>query len=139
MPLYEFKCGECDYQFEELMGRNAGDEVPCKSCGKTAKRIVSRFSSKVAGGATNETIDMSIGRAANQRWQDYHDRQSKRRSGRELQDIPVPQSDGKFQPVMALGSKTDREKRTEYVDALQDHRKRRMEKGIPQFNGPGEF
>jgi hypothetical protein len=42
-------------------------------------------------------------------------------------------------PVMALGNRIEREKKVEYVGALQDHRKKRTEKGQAQFDGPGTF
>lgn len=139
MPLFEYECKKCGCVFEELVGRNSDKgQVPCKSCDGTAQKRVSRFSSKVLGG--KETIDVSIGQEANRRWQAYHDRQSKRRSGKELSDVSIPKGkDGKFMPVMALGQQKDREKRNEYVGALQEHRAMRKKKGIPQFSGPGEF
>lgn len=114
--------------------------MPCKKCGEVSERKMSVFSSVVTGGSPNETVDMTIGREAEKRWQHIYDRQKKRRSGKNIDSISLPKTkDGKYMPVMGLGSKTDREKRTEYVSALQDHRKKRAEKGIPQFSGPGEF
>ena len=139
MPLYVFKCGDCGYLFEELMGSDSKDNIPCKSCGKTAKKVMSRFASKVSNGSPTESIDMTIGREANKRWQRYHDRQTTRRSGHELQEVQAPHTKAGYEPVMVLGSKNDREKRHEYVGALKDHRKKRIAKGIPQFSGPGEF
>lgn len=139
MPLYEFKCDGCGYLFEELMGREEKDVVPCKSCGEPAKRVMSRFASKMANGSPTESVDMTIGREAERRWQIHHDRQTTRRSGHEMTEVQVPHTKSGYKPVMALGSKNDREKRHEYVGALQDHRKKRIAKGIPQFSGPGEF
>ena len=44
---------------------------------------------------------------------------SKRRGDLKLQDVSVPKDkDGKYHPVMALGSQQERTKRTEYVGAL---------------------
>lgn len=139
MPLYEYKCKSCGFQFEELVKKDS-DSVKCSKCGAEAAKMISRFSSVITGGSINETVDMSIGREANKRWQTIHDRQSKRRGKKNLQDIPQPQAkDGKYMPVMALGGTSDRESRKEYTSALQEHRKKRVEKGIPQFSGPGEF
>jgi len=141
MPLYEYKCRSCGYIFEELMSsKSTPQTMACKKCGDVSERKMSVFSSVVSGGSPNETIDMTIGREAEKRWQHINDRQNKRRSGKNINTISLPKTkDGKYMPVMGLGSKTDREKRTEYVSALQDHRKKREEKGIPQFSGPGEF
>lgn len=140
MALFEYKCPNCGLRFEELI--NKGDEskiVKCKKCGFEAKRMISTFSSVVAGGSENESVDMKIGREANKRWQSYTDRQSKRRDPKKLQTINLPKIGKSYQPVMSLGDKNDRMQRKEYVGALQEHRKKRKEKGISQFSGPGEF
>jgi hypothetical protein len=42
-------------------------------------------------------------------------------------------------PVMALGDKSQKEKRKEYVGSLQEHRKERIKKGQPQFTEAGAF
>jgi len=139
MPLYEYKCKSCGLKFEELASK-VSENTPCKSCGKEAEKLVSRFSATIAGGSTNETTDMSIGREANNRWQQISDRQDKRRGDKELKTVSIPQTkDGKFMPVMALGNKIERKQKTEFVSALQDHRKKRSEKGQSQFDGPGSF
>ena len=141
MPIYEFRCTDCNLLFDVLVKQGEKAETqPCPSCTKASSRQMSTFAAVVSGGGSNETPDMSIGRTADKRWQAYHDRQTKRRGDKQLQPMGLPQSnDGKFMPVMALGGKEDRSKRTEYVGALQDHRKKRVEKGLPQFSGPGEF
>lgn len=139
MPLYEYRCLKCGYTFEELAGKD-DPAVDCKSCGSKTEKLMSSFSAVMSGGSTNESVDMSIGREADKRWQSHYDRQSKRRGDKELQNVPIPQTkDGKFMPVMALGDSNEKQKRSEYVDALQEHRKKRGEKGIPQFSGPGAF
>lgn len=141
MPLFEFECESCGFRFEELVSRKDENvEVACTKCGKTAKRRVSRFASVVSGGSPTESVDMTIGREADRRWQMHNDRQSQRRKDRSLQDVAQPRAgDGKYMPVMALGKKEEKAKRTEYVGALQEHRRKRKAKGIPQFSGPGEF
>lgn len=139
MPLFEYECTKCGYQFEELVGRDDSG-IKCRQCGAPAKKLMSTFASVISGGSPTEPIDMSVGREADKRWQMHHDRQSKRRGNIPLQDVSQPKSnDGKFMPVMALGEKKQRNQRTEYVGALQEHRRKRKKKGIPQFSGPGEF
>ena len=136
MPIYEFRCESCGYEFEELRTNKETDEsAPCKKCGKQAEKKLSRFSSVIAGGTSTEPIDMTIGREANQRWQQYHDRQSQRRGDKNLENFDLPKSkDGKFMPVMALGGNAEKEKRNEFSTALQEHREERKKKGIPQFS-----
>lgn len=141
MPIYEYRCSDCNLLFDVLVKQNENAETrPCPTCKKASARQMSTFASVISGGSSNETPDMSIGREADKRWQSYHDRQSKRRGDRKLEVVSQPQAkDGRYMPVMALGGTKDRTKRTEYVDALQEHRKKRKEKGLPQFSGPGEF
>ena len=46
MPLYEYCCSECDYQFELLRPISRSDEdIECPRCRGTAKRMLSRFAS----------------------------------------------------------------------------------------------
>lgn len=33
MPLYDFRCGDCDHNFEAL--QKSGERVPCEACGST--------------------------------------------------------------------------------------------------------
>lgn len=140
MPLYEYECKSCGFEFEELLGKDGADKMPCRSCGKDALRRVSRFASIVAKGSTNESADMSIGREADSRWQKIHDRRSKRIGDKKLGSVSIPKSeDGRYMPVMALGDQVDRKHKVEYVGALQNHRQKRVEKGQSQFDGPGLF
>jgi putative FmdB family regulatory protein len=141
MPLYEFQCEKCGLKFEELKNQNEkSDVIPCISCGADSDRLMSSFAPVVAGGSPNETADMSIGRVANQKWQNYHDRQTKRRGNKALKSFDLPKAkDGKFMPVMALGDKKTVEGRKEYVGALQSHREERSKKGVKQFKESGAF
>lgn len=145
MPIFEYRCSDCNLLFDALVKQSeVSDEGsktrPCPDCNKPSPRQMSAFAPVIAGGSTNETPDMSIGREAEKRWQSHYDRQSKRRGDRKLQEVSQPKNkDGKYMPVMALGGTEERTKRTEYVSALQEHRKKREEKGLSQFSGPGEF
>jgi putative FmdB family regulatory protein len=136
MPIFEFECKSCGYEFEELKSnKEVSDIIACKKCGEQAERKLSRFSSVIAGGTSVEPIDLTIGRAANQRWQQYSDKQAERRKGKTLENVDMPKAkDGKYMPVMALGNTKDKEKRKEYSTALQEHREDRKKKGISQFS-----
>lgn len=138
MPLYEYKC-KCGFMFEDLKRVDESTAI-CKSCGKVANRQISRCATVVAGGTTNETVDMTVGRAANERWQSYTDKQSKRRSKATLTTVDAPKgADGKYRPVMALGSGQEKAKRAEYSTALKRHTEERSKKGLGQFSGVGAF
>jgi putative FmdB family regulatory protein len=141
MPLYEYLCGTCGLKFEELKSsKEEASTTPCRKCSGMASRQMSSFAAVVAGGSPVETADMTVGREANKRWQQYHDRQSKRRGDKELKSFELPKAkDGKYMPVMALGEKKTVDGRKEYVSALQEHRKDRAKRGIAQFSGAGSF
>ena len=141
MPLYEFSCEECGLKFEELKTlQEDSEKMPCRKCGGNAVKVMSSFAPVVAGGTSVEPVDMTIGREANKRWQNYHDRQEKRHEGKDIKAFDLPKGkDGKFMPVMALGDKKEVSNRKEYVSALQEHRKERTEKGVSQFKETGAF
>jgi len=141
MPLYEYSCQQCGLRFEELKNSKENSEtVPCKKCKGPALKQMSAFAPVVAGGTAVESIDMTVGRESNKRWQNYHDNQAKRHKGKDLKVLDLPKSkDGKFMPLMGLGKKEDVKHRKEYVGALQQHRRDRTEKGVAQFNSAGTF
>jgi putative FmdB family regulatory protein len=141
MPVYEYECKSCGYEFEELVGVTEDDsKFTCKFCGNKVARKMSSFASVIAGGSPTEPVDMTIGREAEKRWQIHFDKQTKRRGDKPLTDVSLPRTkDGKFMPVMGLGDKVQKEKRQEYSTALQEHRQDRIKKGQPQFTGDGPF
>ncbi len=58
MPLYEFRCKQCDTVFEQLcrMDEN-GRGVKCPKCGaRGARRLMSVFAARVAGGETSKAL-----------------------------------------------------------------------------------
>jgi putative FmdB family regulatory protein len=49
MPIFEFTCGSCGEDFEELV-RSANEEVECPKCASTkAERKLSAFAFKSSG------------------------------------------------------------------------------------------
>jgi putative FmdB family regulatory protein len=47
MPIYEYRCLECDVEFEELVSASATSAPPCPSCGaEGAKRLFSMFATE---------------------------------------------------------------------------------------------
>lgn len=53
MPIYEYSCKQCGHTFEKLVSRSRmKDAQQCPDCGAVeADKLVSSFSSKVAGSA----------------------------------------------------------------------------------------
>jgi putative FmdB family regulatory protein len=131
MPIFEYVCGSCSCEFEELKTSRDTTPVACKNCGAPAELKMSRFASVIAGGSSNDTADKVVGRLANERWQMYHDRQKQRHGNIPLTPIDVPQENGRYQPVMALGDNHDRSKRKEFVTALKEDTQKKLEKSQP--------
>lgn len=154
MPLYEFKCLECEHEFEELIPYEKRDEKrACKICGGDSERkyastfgIHSDLNPKSDTIVTDKEIDKVVGKAAEKRWEGYDEkwrsryeaRQKKRRKGKVPEIINMPKdTDGKYSPIMHLGDDKQRALRKEYSEALQEHRAKREKKGIPQFDSTG--
>lgn len=46
VPIYEYRCGECEERFEELV-RAAAEPPPCPRCGsREATRVYSAFATE---------------------------------------------------------------------------------------------
>lgn len=136
MPLHEYKCKKCGFEFEELVSTEDA-KIVCWKCGGEVDQRMSAFSSVVEG---SESVDVRIGKEAEKRWEIHKNRQDERRSGKDFQPVVTPKTaDGKYMPVMALGTKKEREKRGEYATALQEHREERTKRGQKQFSEVGPF
>lgn len=47
MPLYEFKCKDCDIVFEELKSAYSNDSTICELCNKPAEKLISVFTTSI--------------------------------------------------------------------------------------------
>jgi putative FmdB family regulatory protein len=54
MPIFEFKCKNCNYVFEELVMSSTDDsEMECPNCGtQSTEKLMSAFSSASSGADT---------------------------------------------------------------------------------------
>lgn len=51
MPLYEYRCFDCNVKFEKLSRHDRADAVTCPECGsERARRLLSVFASFSASG-----------------------------------------------------------------------------------------
>ena len=56
MPIYEYRCGDCDRHFERYVATTAA-AASCPSCGSAhVKRMLSLFSMKSEGGAVASSM-----------------------------------------------------------------------------------
>ncbi|MDR1165974.1 MAG: zinc ribbon domain-containing protein [Deltaproteobacteria bacterium] len=61
MPIYEFKCGSCGREFEELVTRS-GEKILCPDCGRDdCEKWMSSFRSRSGGGAGMGDFGASTG------------------------------------------------------------------------------
>ena len=61
MPIYEYRCGDCDRHFERYVATTAG-AASCPSCGSASvKRMLSLFSMKSEGGPVASSVQAGVG------------------------------------------------------------------------------
>ena len=76
MPIYEFKCEDCDIVYEEQKSYD-DFESNCPSCNKTARKIMSAASFSV-NGTTNRKLDSLVGEVSEKRWMQIEENKNKR-------------------------------------------------------------
>lgn len=153
MPLYRYICTECNLEFEELKKyEQRDDKTKCPDCGSVeSKRVIPvSFGIKTILNPKKDTIytpkeiDKVVGADADKKWQAYDERwkkryeeqRAKRWQGNTPETINMPKDkDGKYSPIMHLGTQEDRQLRKDYSEALKEHRKEREKKGLKQFAG----
>ena len=66
MALYEYKCSECEEQFDVMRPMTAADEpAQCPECGGTeSRRLISNFTSITPGASTLSTTPVMDARIA---------------------------------------------------------------------------
>lgn len=59
MPLYEYKCNQCDNQFESIVKISNRDDIrQCPICNSDSKRIVTKINlASMVGGILSKTND----------------------------------------------------------------------------------
>lgn len=156
MPLYTYRCQNCNLEFDELVGYDTRDEKQkCKRCqGPAYRKIAVRFGVSSTLDPRTDTIvssseiDRVVGKAAEEKWEGYdqrwrkryEDRQKKRWAGKTPEVVSIPKDpDGKYTPIAHLGDSQEKKVRNEFSQALKEHRAEREKAGIPQFDGPGSI
>lgn len=76
MPVYEFICTKCEYEFEELLPINSLNPN-CPKCKFETKKTLSSFSSLVKNGK-DRSIDCLVGEDSERRWNQVNKRREKR-------------------------------------------------------------
>src|SRR5271157_1649017 len=117
MPQFEYICRKCEALFEELFIlkddiEKFRDQCPCPHCGTMSARAgvsITNFSFSTAASAPANsgfhdvdypTADKLIGRDANAKWENYHEREAKKDKVRkETGVVQLRDNGGKFEPL----------------------------------------
>ena len=101
MPVYEFICKECGIRFDDYFPRiQEKYEANCPECGKLAERQeVHSFGFSFKGGTEAESIDMTVGRDAEKRWSQYHQRQEQKNKTKKESGFVARDPDGNYSPA----------------------------------------
>lgn len=60
MPMYDYRCPQCQTTFEQLVSFSKADEVPCPQCGyRYGQRRVSKIAMRTNAGGSNAGSDSS--------------------------------------------------------------------------------
>lgn len=142
MPLYEYRCGDCGREFEDISSYDDRDKKrSCPSCTKeNIQRKISSFGIHSAIDPKStvyspKEIDQVVGAAADKRWETYHagwkdtyeNRRKKRLAGKEVSEITIGKgSDGVVHPFEHLGNKKEQAFRKDYS---QEYKKQIVDTG----------
>ena len=65
MPVYEYYCSSCKWQFEQLQPMSrAGKDAACPECGTVARRTLSVFAAVSRGGGSDFACEGGYSREA---------------------------------------------------------------------------
>lgn len=78
MPIYDFRCGSCNKEFEEYLKSWREPNPNCPDCNGTTEKLVSRVSIDTTG-MGERTLDCIVGADAERKWDAIHKRRETRR------------------------------------------------------------
>ena len=147
MPLYDYVCGSCELKFEEVVSSEGPKEIKCPNCSEIAERqfpdsisVKTTLDSKRDTIYSPKEIDKVVGADAEKKWERIEQSRKNRIGNLKLKEMDLPKGDdGKYSPVMHLGSPEDRKLRKDITDIMGEHIEERKAKGVPQFEGEGSF
>ncbi len=65
MPLYEYRCADCEHEFETLVSAGRADQATCPACGTgEVRRLLSLFSAPRGSGGVGGASAWSASGAA---------------------------------------------------------------------------
>jgi len=76
MPLYEYRCLKCEYEFEDILSVDAKNPE-CLECHGETEKLISHFFGIVKG-SEHRLLDCVVGDDANKKWEILNKRKEKR-------------------------------------------------------------
>jgi putative FmdB family regulatory protein len=77
MPIYDFRCKKCNFEFDDFLKSHEDLNPNCPDCGGETTKLMSMFSCNVVG-TKHRSLDSLIGEDAERRWKFVHNRRDKR-------------------------------------------------------------
>jgi len=78
MPLYDFICEECEFEFEALI--NYSDDNPiCEKCGGATARHITRIAMPIVKGSEHRPLDCIVGADSEKKWDFINKRKENRK------------------------------------------------------------
>lgn len=148
MPMFEFKCESCYLRFEKLVKNRDTTHYNCPECGSNSERQLSAFGFQFASGKTtgntgvdslDSSVDKSVGRDADRRWEMIKNRRAYKQQVQYdnggIGKVPLAKDPitGEYVPVPATDLAKIQELHTEYKEAYEEHKSRRVESGVGKF------
>lgn len=131
MPLYEYNCAQCDMVFESLAYKGEDfTKADCPKCKTSSLKleVPSSFGFSFVGGTGTESIDKSIGRAAETGWERMGERTRIKNKIREKEGAKMlTQVDGNYIPA-ATDYKEETRISTNLYDAKAQEIKKEFQK-----------
>lgn len=138
MPTFEYKCIECNLEFEELHitredTKKHEQEYDCPSCGSIAVRIASltnfNFKVKTPGNSGVHDIDFpsadkAVGRSADKKWEKIHKEQDERNKVRKKYKTDAIRKVGNDYVPMSKNQLNVREQAIKKVKEVKESRRK---------------
>lgn len=129
MPIYDFKCNDCELKFEKSLKIAESQSTNCPICNKTTSvKLPSKGVMGKVGEVTSipKDIDLAVGKSAEERWMAYEERNKEKDKVRKDSDtnLITRDPDGNYTPLSiqkdgeAVSSKDALKVRREMYDTM---------------------
>ena len=131
MPIYDFKCNDCELKFEKSLKIAESKETTCPVCNKTTSiKLPSKGVMGKVGEVTSipKDIDLAVGKSSEERWAAYEERKQAKDKVRKDSDtnLITRDPDGNYAPLAiqkdgkAVSSKEALKVRRDLYDSMDE-------------------